>query len=112
MSLKPSLRIRRRHILFYVVSEKSIKKNEIIREILNSCLRFLGELKAGELYLWISEYDENTKTGILSCSRESLSDVISAITLINKINGKKAAVITLKVSGTIKTLKRKKQNIY
>ena len=112
MSLKPSMRIRRRHVLFGVISDDEVKKSEVIKEILVSCLRFLGELKASELYLWISEYDENSKVGILTCSRDNLSSVIAAITLINKINNKKAAVITLGVSGTIKALKRKSKNVF
>lgn len=107
MSLKPSMRIRKRHILFEVISESKIKKNDIIKEILTGMLRFLGELKASELYLWVAEYDEKNKKGILTCSRENLTKVLAALSLINRINNERACIVTLRVSGTIKALKRR-----
>lgn len=108
MSLKPSMRVRKRYVSFEAASGENLRKGDVIKAILQSTVRFLGENRASELNLWVIEYDEEKKQGILVCSRENLGEVIASLALINRINESEAAIRTLKVSGTVKGLRSKK----
>lgn len=96
-----------RYIGFFVISDNSPSENEVIKAVTSSILQLFGETGASETNVWLIEYDEKLKKGILRCSNKALSEVLSALTAITSINRNKTALITLGVSGTIKKLKKK-----
>jgi len=108
MNMLKSMRIKKRYISFEVASSVNLKKGDVIKAVLQSTVRFLGENTASELNLWVIEYDEEKKHGILVCNRENLGEVIASLALINRMNEANAAIRTLKVSGTVKGLRSKK----
>jgi RNase P/RNase MRP subunit POP5 len=60
---------------------------------------------ANRIGLWLVELNPDENYGILRCSHETKETIISALTLIQEINGKRVIFSPVKTSGTIKSLK-------
>ena len=100
---KKSQRVKRRYILFEVISEERFKREEIVTGIWNSSLEFLGDLGASKTSLWVHEYEN--KEGIVSCNTRSVDKIIVCLSLIREIESKKLHMRVKGVSGTIKGLR-------
>jgi len=61
---------------------------------------------ANKIGLWLVELDLEKNYGIIRCSHETKEIIISAITLIRDINGKRVIFSPLRTSGTIKSIKK------
>ncbi|MFH1376726.1 MAG: Rpp14/Pop5 family protein [Candidatus Woesearchaeota archaeon] len=99
--LLPSLKEKKRYIVYKIISENNIDTKLAQTEIKNQCLKFLGELgysKAG-----IQTIDQN----IIKVNTKYLNETKMALGLIKKINDKKAIVDVTGVSGIIKKAKSK-----
>ena len=106
-TLPPTLRDKQRYIAFQVIGERAFKKDEIKRAIWDASLKTLGELGTAKAKVWFIKFDEKSQTGILRCDRKYVEEMRFALTMLTQINGSKAIVRTLGVSGTIKRLKMK-----
>jgi RNase P/RNase MRP subunit POP5 len=60
---------------------------------------------ANKIGLWLVELDLKDNFGIIRCSHETKEIIISALTLIQEINGNRVILSPIKTSGTIKSLK-------
>jgi len=100
---KKSQRVKRRYILFEVISEERFKREEIVTSIWNSSLEFLGDLGASKTSLWVHEYEN--KEGIVSCNTRSVDKIIVCLSLIREIDNKNLHIRVKGVSGTIKGLR-------
>ncbi|GBE56647.1 MAG TPA: ribonuclease P protein component 2 [Euryarchaeota archaeon] len=107
MSIAPTLRPNKRYIAFKVNIEGPIKTQEAVKTILREATGFFGENTASRFGLWLTEFDEEKKQGILSCNRKYKGEAVAALTLIGSVGGSDASFQVLGVSGTIKALKRK-----
>ncbi|MHC1635303.1 MAG: Rpp14/Pop5 family protein [Candidatus Methanospirareceae archaeon] len=101
------LRDRKRYIVFEVVSEGSVEKRELLREIWNSIYSLYGERGASESKLWLVEFDNNI--GILCCSHKKVEEVRAALACISMVNGMRVGIRVVRVSGTIKSAKHGKK---
>jgi RNase P/RNase MRP subunit POP5 len=63
----------------------------------------LAGLSQAEL-AWIG-YMENLGLGILRCNHRAVSSLRAALAMTGTLNGRKARICTVRVSGTVKTLK-------
>lgn len=105
--LIPTLRERNRYIAFELISESRFKRDEIVREVWNSVLIFLGESGASRTSLWLIEWNENEQNGILKVNHNSVDDVRAALAFVKDINKKDCIFHILGVSGTIKKAREK-----
>ncbi len=105
--LPPTLRDKHRYIAFHVIGERPFKKEEIKRAIWDASLSTLGVLGSTRAKPWFIDFDEKSQTGIVRVDRKSVEELRFALTLLTRINGSRAVVRTLGVSGTIKRLKGK-----
>jgi len=97
--LKPSLRERKRYILYKIIGVDYIDKEFLYKMIKN----FLGELeiaKAGVMIL-----NNNSNKGIIRVNHKYVDEVKMALALINNYNEKEIKVESIKVSGVIKKMK-------
>ncbi|HIK01880.1 TPA: ribonuclease P protein component 2 [archaeon] len=108
--VKPTLKENWRYISFELLSENKISEKQIVSEMLNSILSFLGELGASNANLWLIEYDSKTSSGIVRCSNKALTEVIASLATITSIGGSRTTFRVLGVSGTIKKTKDKYLN--
>jgi len=99
---------RQRYILFKVIKEDKahFEQNEIIKAIWQSIWRYFGLKEANKTGLWLTEFNLEAGYGIIRCSHQTKEILISALTLVNEISGKRVILSPIKTSGTIKTIKK------
>lgn len=106
--LMPSLREKKRYILYEVISKEDADINEVVREIDINCKNMLGTIelaKAGVIHLK-KRYNPQTKRGVLRVNNKYVDKIITSMTLITKIKDKEAIIRSLYVSGILKKMLR------
>ncbi len=102
-----SRRMRKRYLAFKVVSEQPVSKGDVADAVWNAVLRLFGEYGASQANLALIEYDQEKSWGIIRCSHRAVEMVRASIASVTEINEKPVAIHVLRVSGTLKALKRK-----
>ncbi len=104
---------RQRYILFKIIGKSEIRfeKKELLNSIWSSIWRYFGMKEANKIGLWLLELNLEEKYGILRCSHNTKEVIISALSLIKEIDGKRVILSPVKTSGTVKTIRRKKKII-
>jgi ribonuclease P/MRP protein subunit POP5 len=100
MKTIPILREKKRYLAFEVRSEKSINRQDLIRDILNSMISIYGDKGANEINPSLMSFDG--KYGILRCEREKRMETRASLACINNIHGVRISILVLGISGTIK----------
>ncbi|UCG45022.1 MAG: hypothetical protein JSV58_06520 [Candidatus Bathyarchaeota archaeon] len=100
-------RLKRRYLHLKVQSEEPVSRKEITDAIWGTISRLYGEYGASQVNLAIIEYDEHVRYAIVRCKHTALKMVKASTAMITEINGKPAEVQVVKVSGTLKALRRK-----
>ena len=105
--LLPTLRERKRYILVKIICDEDLNYDEVEREFWNSILKSFGRLAFLTGFRILKDtFDKEKKTVIVKCNHLSKHFVVFAIGNIEEINGKRCIVKVLKVSGTIKGVKK------
>jgi len=106
-TLLPSLKERKRYLVFEIESETDFSDFKIISKAVKSnILKFLGEFSAAKAGIKILP---NTWTGnkcIIKINNKYVDQVKSALTLIETIDNNKIIFKNIGVSGTIKGTER------
>ena len=100
MKTIPTLREKKRYIAFEIMSEKTMNRQELVREILNSMISIYGDKGASEINPSLMSFDG--KYGILRCEREKRVETRAGLACINNIHGIRVSILVLGISGTIK----------
>lgn len=95
----PSSREKKRYVLFEVISEEKVFKDEIKNSIYNTALSFLGEDNFAEAGVIL------VKENIVKVNNKYKNEMILILSLIREVNNKKVKINPLKTSGVIKKLK-------
>ena len=102
MKLRPSLKTKKRYIVFEIQAKESFSVADIQKEVDTALLFFLGQLglsKSSPLFL--KEKCKNN-TFILKVNHNWVDEAISALILIKTIKKKPVLLRSVVVSGTIK----------
>ena len=106
----PTLREKNRYISFQIISEKGeeFTYSDLESAIWNTILDFLGEYGVSKTSLWLlkDRWDQKTQIGILRCNHKSVQEVIASLGLIDRLGDNRIAFKVLKISGTIKGVKK------
>lgn len=105
-------RARRRYILVKIDSEAMPSERDFQRLLWSSIIRLFGEYGASQADASLIEYNREAKYAILRCQHDSLFMVRAALATITKADGDRISAHVLLVSGTLKALKRRMQNIF
>lgn len=100
--------VRRRYMIVEVLSDAQVSKHEFTKSMFDSLLTLYGEYGASKTELRLLDYDRRKKQALISCLHKAVPTVHSALTSIRDMAGNRAIVRVLRVSGTIKSLKRKR----
>ncbi len=106
MSVKPTMRDKRRYVSFMVEAESPVSEKEVFEAVLGSILSFLGELGYSKANPKPMKFESSTGFGILRCAATETDSVRSSLAFLSKINGKRAAIRLLSNSGSIRKLKK------
>jgi len=111
MKLKrmPCLREKKRYILFKVHSERSIDYDNVKNAIYDSVAEWLGsnDLPKANVHIIKNLWKQREMTGVIRCSVKFVDDVKMALALVHQIGDEKVIIQSLRVSGTIKSIKKK-----
>jgi ribonuclease P/MRP protein subunit POP5 len=108
LSVLPSLRERRRYLLFEVFSERAIDKRELLKELWDSLYSLYGDLGASESKVWLIDYQTTegatSGRGILRCAHHKVEEVRASLACIHAVNDVRVGIRVIRTSGTIKGL--------
>ncbi|MFW9896778.1 MAG: Rpp14/Pop5 family protein [Candidatus Thorarchaeota archaeon] len=95
---------------FKVIKESDLvlDPNSILKSIWQSIWRYFGMKEANKIGLWLVEFNPEENYGIIRFSHETKEIIITALTLIQEINGNRVIFSPIKTSGTIKSLEKKR----
>jgi len=115
MKLKviPTLREKKRYVVFKVYSSDTIEYDEFRNAAINVMLKWMGEKGFGEANIKFIKnlWNEKEMVGFVKCSTRYVHDVKFAFGLLRQVGDAKVLVRTVLVSGTISSAKRKLKNI-
>jgi ribonuclease P/MRP protein subunit POP5 len=96
--------LRKRYILFELKGADELDEEKLKRLLYAEALRFFGEFGLSYAALKLVSYDQTKKQGILRCERDYMEKVLGFLALCDSLDGTPARVVSLKSSGTIKSL--------
>ena len=106
----PSLRQKKRYLVFEIVSNKKITSFDAVsKAIWQESLAFLGELglsKAG-IRILNKRFDSKTQRGIIKVNNLYVPHLKSALLMVDKIGNQKAILKSVGVSGILKKAEQK-----
>jgi ribonuclease P/MRP protein subunit POP5 len=100
MKTLPTLREKKRYIAFEINSEKTMIRQELVRDISNSIISLFGDIGASQIRPALMSFDG--RSGILRCAREKTVETRAGLACINNIRGIRVSIRVLGISGTIK----------
>lgn len=106
--LKPTLRGKKRYILFRLFGEKNFDERSVERAIFNAFLSLFGSMGVARQNLRLMRYNNGTNLGILRCALPCLVEVKSGLLFLKEINGFLVTPKIVSVSGSIRKLKAKR----
>ncbi len=101
----PSLREKKRYIVFEVISQEKISDaNAISEAILNSSLKFLGQLGTAKAGLMVlnNKWNPSMQRGIIRVSHKHIDAIKAALVFANKINNIDVIFRSVGVSGILR----------
>ncbi|MFZ3059056.1 MAG: Rpp14/Pop5 family protein [Candidatus Methanoperedens sp.] len=96
----PTLREKKRYLAFEVTSEKTINRQQLVNEILDSASSLFGDKGISEINPKLMSYDG--RFGIIRCAREKTQETRAALACINNVRRIRISILVLGISGTIK----------
>ena len=113
-TLPPSLRDRKRYISFQIISEEPIEYSDLESGIWNTMLDFLGEYGVSKTSMWLMKdnWNNDDQKGIISCNHKSIKDIVATLGLVDRLVDNRITFKILKISGTIKSLKKRQVQNY
>ncbi|NKQ39468.1 MAG: ribonuclease P [Methanosarcinales archaeon] len=121
--LPPTLREKKRYIVFELISENSINRKDLIYEIFSCASSLIGDVSASEcsirLLVFKNSLNQKSKIfsnshsgfksskGIIRCAHDKIDETRSILATIAFINGKKCLIHVIGVSGTVLGAKNK-----
>jgi len=99
---------RRRYIVFYVVTEDGTPPppEEVEKAIVKALEKLAGQLAVASSRIQLVYYVPEKAAGIIRASHDTKYLVLAALGLVRRIGGRRAIIIPVRTTGTIKTAKR------
>ena len=86
-------------------------QREILNSLWASIWKYFGLKEASKIGLWLLDINFADGFGIVRCSHQTKEIVLSALTLITEISGKKIVLSPIKTSGTIRSINKLKESM-
>ncbi|MBU0762750.1 MAG: hypothetical protein KKD39_06960 [Candidatus Altiarchaeota archaeon] len=99
---KPTIRERNRYLTFEILCDKAVDRKTLVDAVWSVMLRLYGEVGTSKTSLWVMDWDETAKKGIVKVNRASIDLLRSSLVLLKEIKGGKVAVNVYRVSSTLK----------
>lgn len=103
----PVRNTRRRYIAFSVRCSRGVSEEQLWDTVVSGFRLLYGVKGLSEANLKLIEYDAEASTGIMRCSHDYVTQTRAALARVTELLGQPAAVQVDRVSGTIRSLRRK-----
>ncbi len=103
-TLLPSLKERKRYLVFEIISQKGLLDFKIVSKAIKSSIyRHLGELTTAKAGIKIlgNTWNRTSQRGMIKANNKHIDKVKSALSLIKEIDDNKVIFKNIGVSGTI-----------
>lgn len=102
--LQPTLRVKKRFLLFEIESDKKFTFTEISENIVSEILLLMGAIDFGKAGIWIlrDKFDYEKQRGIIKVSTKFKDKLLGCLLLIQKIENVDIKIKIVNVSGSIK----------
>ncbi len=98
---------RKRYVRFRLFRDgPPINEKRLAIEIRRNLLSLFGEIIVADSKFFLTQYDETNGTGILQCNEKTLEHVLTAASLLYKIDDTLVSFKPIKTSGTIKAVQK------
>lgn len=106
--LQPTLRTKKRFIRFEIESPQKFSFKELSESLTDELLLLLGAIHVGKSGFWLMRdlFNFEKQECILKVSVSYKEELVGALNLINKLQGKDVALRIKRVSGTLKGVKK------
>jgi ribonuclease P/MRP protein subunit POP5 len=108
MSVKATMRDKRRYISFRIEASAPLGEDEVKKGLAGAVLSFIGEAGFARAGPRLIKFDSVAGFGELRCAADQVESVRSSLALLSSINGKKAAIRILGNSGSLKKLRKRR----
>ncbi|MBD3164738.1 ribonuclease P protein component 2 [Candidatus Woesearchaeota archaeon] len=107
--LRPSLREKKRYIVFEFVSEHKFNAHDVSYAITDACRKYIGEfgLAKAKIKFISNAYMPEKNRGIIRVANKAVEPVVASLVMITNIKGRRAAYHTIGKSGILKKAKNK-----
>jgi ribonuclease P/MRP protein subunit POP5 len=105
--LMPSLKERKRYVVFSVESSADLPPEKIFEAIQRACLDFMGLLNSGKAGVMILKNQFSGNKGIIRVSHRFVNHVKASLALITCIDKTQINITAIGVSGILKKAREK-----
>ena len=102
----PTLRENNRYLVYKVNCDVKIALEQVKEAINKACLKLMGEIAMAKANVYVMKDFKNNK-GIVKVNNKYLNELHASLLFVDNINGRKANVESVGVSGTIKKAREK-----
>jgi len=100
-------RVKQRYLALKIESVESFEEEDIKDTVWSAVIQLFGEYGASQAGIFFVQYDRQRKEVVLRCSHKALPMVQASIASITKMKDKPAAIHVMRVSGSLRALRKK-----
>lgn len=101
----------RRYLGIWIAGERSFTEKEVVDTVQKRVLDIYGVQGFSEIEPIFIGFDEDSQEGILRCNSSRLRQMRATLALVNNISDSPASIHVKRVSGTIRSLKSKQNDV-
>ena len=99
--------MKRRYLALKAEGDQSFDERDLMDAVWGMVYQLFGEFGASQTGLSLVRGDGEREVVVVRCSHKALDMVRAAVAAVTEINGKRAVVRVVAVSGTLKALRKK-----
>jgi len=103
---KTRRKLRKRYVVFAVLSEKKHSKNNVEKAIRSTFREYFGELLLIKCDPQLIYFDLERQRGVIRCTHLCKMQVLATLALIREIEHEKCLIVPIRVTGTIKKARK------
>jgi len=100
-------RVKQRYLALKIESSESFEEEDLRDAVWNALIQLFGEYGASQVGLFLVQCDRQRKKAVLRCWHKALPMVKASIASVTKIKDKPVTIHVLRVSGTLKALRKR-----
>ncbi|MFH1391641.1 MAG: Rpp14/Pop5 family protein [Candidatus Diapherotrites archaeon] len=102
--IPPTLRGKKRYVKFELISDQTLKEENVKKAIWSIFRGVFGEKGIAEQKLWVVKWNSVKNQGILRCSHTEEENVKTGLLFLKNVDKQETIPLILKVSGSLTKL--------